>query len=107
MELKLNDQELERMTHLAHRRGLSDLTAYVRQLVDADAQQPLPSLEHEQGAVNTRLHRAGLLVENWDSLDQEIAELVAAGVAPLTEPIRLPPGSRPSEALIAEDRDED
>jgi hypothetical protein len=50
---------------------------------------------------------AGLLVEDWGSLDAEIVELTAQGITPLTEPAELPPGSRPSAELIDEDRAED
>src|SRR5579871_6528923 len=106
MELELNDQDLERMTRLAHRRGLSDLTAYVRQLVDADAQQSPPSSANEHYAVRTQLDNAGLLVDDWDGLDQAIAELLAEGIFSLTKPIKLPIGAQTSEALIAEDRNE-
>lgn len=52
-----------------------------------------------------QLRAAGLLVEDWSDLDQQIAELVAQGVTLLDEPINLPYGARPSEALVDEDRE--
>jgi predicted DNA-binding antitoxin AbrB/MazE fold protein len=56
--------------------------------------------------VTQELRSAGLLVETWDELDDEIAELVARGVVAATQPVELPLNSRPTQELIDEDRDE-
>jgi predicted DNA-binding antitoxin AbrB/MazE fold protein len=63
----------------------------------------LPSIDQSK-MLTQQLRAAGLLVENWDELDEEIAALEARGVIAATEPIALPVNSRPSEELIDEDR---
>lgn len=98
LQLKLNQADLERMARLAQRRGLNDLTTYIRQLMEADAERQLPELAAE------RLRAAGLLVEDWDDLDAEIAVLEASGVQPANHPVLLPENASPSEVLIGEDR---
>ncbi len=104
LQLKLNQADLQRMAQLARRRGLEDITAYIRELMEADAQDTPPYPADERDYVAQRLRAAGLLVDDWRTLDEEIAALVAEGITPLTEPVPLPPGSRPSETLIDEDR---
>lgn len=61
-------------------------------------------IRDERAYVVAQLRAAGLLVEEWDDLDRQIAELEAQGVTPLDVPVELPPGARPSEQLIDEDR---
>lgn len=60
----------------------------------------------ERAYITEQLRAAHLLVEDWSDLDEEIEELLALGVTPLTEPAALPIGSRPTQALIDEDRAE-
>ena len=71
LQLKLDQADLERMARLARRRGLDDLTTYIRELMEADAERQLPEPDVE------RLRAAGLLIEEWNDLDAEIAALVA------------------------------
>ena len=86
------------MARLARRRGLDDLTTYIRELMEADAERQLPESDVE------RLRAAGLLVEEWDDLDAEIAALEASGIQPTDHPVPLPENAQPSEVLIDEDR---
>ena len=62
------------------------------------------NIKDERERAVAQLRAAGLLVEDWSALDQQIAELEAQGIPLLDEPIKLPPGARPSEALVDEDR---
>lgn len=71
-----------------------------------EIQVMIVSGEDESDQVARQLHSAGLLVEDWDALDEEIAALVEQGVVAATEPIKLPAHARPSEELIDEDRGE-
>ena len=62
------------------------------------------TIKDERERAIAQLQAAGLLIEDWSDVDQQIAELEVAGVPLLNEPLHLPPGARPSEALIDEDR---
>ncbi len=65
LHLNLNQADLEQMIRLAQRRGLDDLTTYIRELMEADALRQLP----ERELVVERLRAAGLLVDDWRALD--------------------------------------
>ncbi len=62
--------------------------------------------EDESDQVSRQLLSAGLLIADWDALDEEIAALVVRGVVAATEPVKLPAHARPSDELIDEDRGE-
>lgn len=99
--IPISQEELDKIEVLAQRRGLTDLAAYVRELMDAD------SRAQENDLLVSQLRSARLLVENWDEVDHEIAELAAQGVTPLHESVKLPPNARSSEQLLDEERGED
>ncbi len=62
------------------------------------------TLNQERDSIVKQLEAAGLLISDWDDLDEEISELEAQGITPLREPIMLPISTRSSETLVDEDR---
>lgn len=99
--IPISEEERDKIEALAQRRGLTDLAAYVRELMDAD------SRAQENDLLVSQLRSARLLVENWDEVDHEIAELMAQGIIPLQDSVDLPPNARSSGQLLSEDRGED
>lgn len=105
--LEIEAADAAKMKTLAQRRGMSDLSAYVRFLVAQDERAPVQTRqdlidqygfdEHEDeevlGWIEEEIARTG---KPWRPLTGE--ELLRIGT--------MPPGTRPSEELINEDRGE-
>ena len=62
------------------------------------------TINNERDSIVKQLEAAGLLIEDWGDLDEQIAKLEAQGIAPLCEPIKLPNSAHLSETLVDEDR---